>query len=564
MLSAVCVVFAVAAAEPRAVGDLTAPGRTAWRSPHTASGAAGAQTAATNSGSAYYEFLLAHHLESQGDIDGAIAAYRRAASLDSQSADIPAELAALYARMNQAREAIEAAEAALKIEPTDPDAHRVLGMVYGGLSQSGGEVNQEYLTKAITHLEQAQSSGGSPEQGADVALARLYLRAGQADKAIARLTQVAARDPEDTEAMVLLVQAYADAGRSDEAVPLVEKLAAVEPQYYRVLGELHERDGRWSAAAEAYGKAAAANPASTELKMRWATALLNSPNVEHAGRTRSLLEQVIHDSPNDTRALYLFSQVQRRTKDLTGAEATARRIMAIDPKGTWGPSALSQVLEDRRDYAQIVELLEPVAARWSGAQTKGERPDVARIFAHLAMAYQETKHPDRAISTLEAAGRFSADASIPFQLGAIYERQKRYLDAERAFLQALDRDPKHAPTLNYLGYMLAERGERLPESVAYIRRALEVEPDNPSYLDSLGWAYFKLAQLDRAESSLRRASELLPTNSTVQDHWGDLLFALGRYGEAIAAWELALAGDGDGTDRGTIEGKIKGARTRVK
>ena len=81
---------------------------------------------------------------------------------------------------------------------------------------------------------------------------------------------------------------------------------------------------------------------------------------------------------------------------------------------------------------------------------------------------------------------------------------------------------------------------------------------------SLGWAYFKLDQFDRAESSLRRASGLLPTNSTVQDHWGDLLSALGRYREAIAAWELALAGDGDGTDRGTIEGKIKAAHTRVK
>lgn len=276
------------------------------------------------------------------------------------------------------------------------------------------------------------------------------------------------------------------------------------------------------------------------------------------------MTQVAKDDPTDPRALYLFAQVQRRTKDLAGAEATARRMMSIDPRGTWGPYALAQVLEDRKEYSRIVETLEPVTSRLSTAVTKGERPDVARLFSHLALAYQETKQPDRAIATIEAGARFSSDATMPFQLGAMYDRQKKYADAERAFRQALERDPKHAPTLNYLGYMLAERGERLDESVGYIRRALEIEPDNPSYLDSLGWAYFKLDQLDRAESNLRRASELLHDNSTVQDHWGDLLFKLGRFREAIAAWELALGGDGEGTEPGVIQGKIKSARSKLK
>ena len=87
-----------------------------------------------------------------------------------------------------------------------------------------------------------------------------------------------------------------------------------------------------------------------------------------------------------------------------------------------------------------------------------------------------------------------------------------------------------------------------------------MDPHNGSYLDSLGWAYFKLDRLDLAEPPLRAASDQLPGNSVVQDHLGDLLHRLGQPAEAIRAWERALAGDGDAIDAETIERKIDDAR----
>ncbi len=514
--------------------------------------------------SAYYQFLLARHAESEGDIDGAIEAYHRAAELDPKSADIPADLAALFVRLNRPREAIEAGEAALAIDPAQRDAHRVLGLAYAAQGQGAGSSGRPQLLKAIDHLERAQS-GTAQDPSIDRALARLYLKTDQPDKAIARLTDAVTSDPEDSEGVYLLVQAYSATGRGREALPLVEKLAETDPQYYRVLAELYERDQRWADAATAYGKASANNPRSQELRMRWATALLNSPDEASAKRATEILRKVVEATPTEPRSLYLLSQAERRTKDYAGAEATARRILIIDPKSLWGPLALSQVFEDQKEYQRVIEALEPYAAEWLSSREDVDRPDVARLLAHLGFAYQETHRPDRAVVSLQAATRFSTDASMPFQLGAILERQKKYPDAERAFLQALDRDPQHAPSLNYLGYMLAERGERLGDSVKYIRRALDVEPDNPSYLDSLGWAYYKADKLDEAEAPLKRASELLPTNRTVQDHWGDLLFKLGRFRDAISAWEMAIAGEGDeDVPRSVLEGKIKTAREKAK
>jgi tetratricopeptide (TPR) repeat protein len=137
------------------------------------------------------------------------------------------------------------------------------------------------------------------------------------------------------------------------------------------------------------------------------------------------------------------------------------------------------------------------------------------------------------------------------------------VDAEAAFRAVIARDPSHAPALNYLGYMLAERGERLDESVDLIKRALQVEPGNGSYLDSLGWAYFKGGQFELAETHLRQAAGRLTTNSVVLDHYGDVLFQLGRLDAAIEAWTHALAGDRDSVAPADIERKIRTARERL-
>jgi Tfp pilus assembly protein PilF len=136
--------------------------------------------------------------------------------------------------------------------------------------------------------------------------------------------------------------------------------------------------------------------------------------------------------------------------------------------------------------------------------------------------------------------------------------------AAAAIRRVLARDPQNAPALNYLGYMLAERGERLDESVTVVTQALQIEPENGSYLDSLGWAYFKAQKLDLAEEYLRRAAGQLKGNSVIQDHYGDVLSKLGRYDDAIAAWTLALAGDGDSIDRGDIDKKIKAAKQKLE
>ena len=211
----------------------------------------------------------------------------------------------------------------------------------------------------------------------------------------------------------------------------------------------------------------------------------------------------------------------------------------------------------------------PERARRSGHRpARGRRAEAQRRSRglHRACAAVLGRQPRRT-GRQAAAGRpdevSRRETSLTFELAAVLEKQKKYAEAEAVFRQLIARDPDHAAALNYLGYMLAERGERLDESVGLIRRALEIEPDNGSYLDSLGWAYFKGGKLDLAEEHLKRAADQLVTNSVVQDHYGDVLVRLGRFDEAIAAWNRALSGDGDSIDRSDIDRKIRSAEAKT-
>ncbi len=165
------------------------------------------------------------------------------------------------------------------------------------------------------------------------------------------------------------------------------------------------------------------------------------------------------------------------------------------------------------------------------------------------------------MSVLEAAhARVPADQGLLFSLAAAYERDSRFDRAEQTFRDVIAREPDNAEALNYLGYMLADRGQQLDDAVSLVKRALALEPANPSFLDSLGWAYFKQGHLDAARDPLEHAAAALPKTSIIQDHLGEIYFQLKRYKDAAGAWDRALAGDREGIDVASVTKKRDRAR----
>ena len=132
-------------------------------------------------------------------------------------------------------------------------------------------------------------------------------------------------------------------------------------------------------------------------------------------------------------------------------------------------------------------------------------------------------------------------AALRFQLGEAYERSRRYDEAADQFRAVLTLQPENSHALNYLGYMWADNGENLEQALELIRRAVDLDPNNGAFVDSLGWALFRLGEFEQARRHLERANQLVPSDSTILEHLGDVYVALGQPQRAREAYEQALA-----------------------
>jgi tetratricopeptide (TPR) repeat protein len=171
-------------------------------------------------------------------------------------------------------------------------------------------------------------------------------------------------------------------------------------------------------------------------------------------------------------------------------------------------------------------------------------PADRELYLSVAQVYSQAKQFAEAEQAVNKALGFSSKPEEQeysrFMLGSIYERQKKYDLAEEQFKKVLAVDPLNASAANYLGYMLADRGVRLEESVKYIQKALELEPNNGAYLDSLGWAYYKMNRCDLAEPHLEKAARLMSDDPTIHEHLGRLYLRMGKETLAEQEWERAL------------------------
>ena len=260
----------------------------------------------------------------------------------------------------------------------------------------------------------------------------------------------------------------------------------------------------------------------------------------------------------------------RKARDLSGGD---ERFLTFYIQGLLaaeeGVEAMAAIEEARERFPES-ERFEVLEARALEAQGEHE-PAVA---AALELSEREPKNEMFAQSVVEIyqqQKRF-ADAEtflkgklehvpesvmLRFQLGAILERQKKFDEAEAAFEAVLEIEPDSAATLNYLGYMLADQDRRLEESIALIKRALAQDPHNGAYLDSLGWAYFKLGNLELAEENLLKAIDSLRLTGVVYDHLGDLYLRKGDPDQAAQYWQKALEQDDDEVEKDKVTQKMK-------
>jgi tetratricopeptide (TPR) repeat protein len=261
-------------------------------------------------------------------------------------------------------------------------------------------------------------------------------------------------------------------------------------------------------------------------------------------------------TPEDPEVDAYLVQAHLTARRFDRAEAVAREALARDPDQPRMVRLRAQALLKGGRTAEANKLLEDGVAR---------QPNSREFLVGLADLYADQKRTDDALRILERARKaFGDDDALAMRFANVYEAGGRFADAEKELRRLMSDDPLNAEAMNSLSYMLAEKGLRLAEAVDLAERAVKIEPGNPAFLDTLGWALFKQGKFDEAAEPMAKAAAVLTGNSVIQDHHGDVLEKRGRHAEAVTAWQRALAGDGEQIDRAVIEKKIKAAKARQK
>jgi tetratricopeptide (TPR) repeat protein len=377
------------------------------------------------------------------------------------------------------------------------------------------------------------------------------------------------------------------------------------------IAEIDRRNGKFDQAMDALKKASAVVPDS--LEVQYNIAVIDEAQGKYDDAIQilnNLLEKTDHadgdysKEDNNNRAVFLerLGTVYREANRPQQAEETFRKMLALgDENAVRGYQQIIETYRDNKQWQQATDVAEEAAKKYpnnrglqmvaasqqadmgsSGpaidrvkALLKGNgNPEDRDVYIALAQMYSRVKEWPQAEENINKAIELSVrqedkDEAL-FIAGSIYERQKKFDKAEESFHRVLAEDPKNAMALNYLGYMLADRGTRLDEALGYIRRAVALDPQNGAYLDSLGWVYYKMGNYDLAEENLRRASERMSNDPTIHDHLGQLYQTTGRlklaathYERSLEEWNKTIPAEVDQDDVAKVQKELETARVKL-
>jgi len=454
-----------------------------------------------------------------------------------RSAKLYSALGYTYEQQKQYKDAIEAYRHAIELDRDNLDAIRGLAQNLLNDGQADAALEQ-YKVIADANPEDAQTY---------VRIAEIYRKQGKFDLALDNLKKAESMVQDSVEVPYNIAAIYQAQGRYDEAIPIMRDL----------LKKSEKPDGKYSN-GERSNRAV--------FLERLGTIYREQGNNQAANETFRQIVALGGDE-NIERGYQQIIDTWREAKEWQKATDAAKEAVQKLPSSR----DLKMVLAAQQaDMGDADKALKDVRAMLKGNANSDDR----QVYITLAQMYTRLRRFSDAEQALDKAEQLSSKSDdkeyVWFLRGSTFEREKRYAEAEEQFKKVLASDPEHASALNYLGYMLADQNMKLEEALGYIKRAVDLDPANGAYLDSLGWAYFRLGKFELAEDNLLKASQKINTDPTVHDHLGDLYQKTGRLKLAATNWERALtewnrtiAAEVDPADVARVQKKLDSAKMRL-
>lgn len=509
-----------------------------------------------------YEILVGELAGYEHQLELSVEYYLKAArrSPDPAVAERGARIA-LFAK-DYAR-GVQLAERWVELAPDDLNARRSLAAAY---------LRNDQPDAAVEQLDKVVESAGEDTQRGFYLVTRLLSREDDQQAALAAMSRLVERHNADPHALYAYAQLAGQFGDLDLARASVEKALGLRPGWPDA-SLLHARilmqQGNTDQALEGLGAVVRAHPEARQLRLSYGRLLAE---VERYDEAREQFEILLEQSPDDADLLYTIAVLAAEGRRYDMAEDYLKRLIETGQRLDDAHYYLGVIAESRGEYGQAIE--------WYSKVGRGERFVDARVRLASLMARQGDLEGARRhlrelrpysgdeeltvrlyvaeVDILRRAGRYQealkvvneALATMPDDNELLYaramvaEKLDRLDLLERDLKQILARDPENAHALNALGYTLADRTQRYQEALEYIERALELSPNEAAILDSMGWVQYRLGNLDKALSYLRRAYHQ-DQDPEIAAHLGEVLWVSGQREAAREVWNQALERDPD-------------------
>jgi len=505
---------------------------------------------------AAFDLMVAEIALNQGNTELAIERYIALALLQDNPAI--AERAVRVAVYGQDLEAAAvAAQRWIELEPDRIEARQVVATIY---------IRQDKAEEAFTFIDNLIETSELDDAQLFPPLLGILAREKNTETGLAVSRRIADKHADRAHAQHVHGMLATQNGLAEEALEYLDRSLALEEikGVHAARARVLLRLGRSGEAVVSLQKAVERKPDDQNLRLTYARLLVD---IKEYDKARVEFEKLLQASPDDAELLYTLGLLSLESQHLDDAEKYMMMLIRLDEREGEAQYYLGRIYENRKQYdiaidwyeqvhvgdfqfdarlriadmlglsGQVDEALEHLDAMLKGSQSDGS---LVRIYVakgellRLARRYEESMAVFNTALDIVPGNNdlLYARALVAERLGQIDQ-----LEADLNFI--LKTEPDNAHALNALGFTLADQTDRFEEAYAYLKRAIEIMPDDPAIIDSLGWVHYRLGNYDEAIQLLRKALARFD-DSEIAAHLGEVLWVTGEQEEARGIWQKAL------------------------
>jgi tetratricopeptide (TPR) repeat protein len=464
-------------------------------------------------------------------------------------------------------------EKVIELDPSQINAYYKLARIYENSKPLQAIEIYNKLTDII-----------GPEWSVLIRVAELHENLGNLKEASEAIEELLTIDPSNTAIQKLLSEVYTRDKEYEEALKILSEIIEFTP------GDLDARERKaqiliqqnnWKDAAEQYNYILEQRDIPLEAKIRVGTSYFAQSLKDTSALlpSKQFFEKINQDTTDWQVKLYLGA-IALIEKDDSAANENFKIAADLAPMNPQGWIGLGGLFFDNQRYAEassvmkeavnlhpmdfVINLILGLSLAQSGNHSEAKdflkkaseiNPSDLTALSAYGYTLSQLKENEEAIRYMKKALDVNPDdVNILGTLGLIYDSLEMWAECDSTYERALEIDSANATVNNNFAYSLSERGIRLDEALKMAKIAIEAEPLNSSFLDTIGWVYFKLEEYEKAKDYLEKALEVAGERPVIMDHLGDVLFKMGNKNLALQYWQKAYDLDNSNT---LIKNKIE-------